>query len=52
VIDDTWLTYINAKYSFSFRYPPEWTLKEIAGSVNTMSGSGLLARAGLRLLSR
>ena len=37
-IDDTWLTYTNAKYGFSFRYPADWKLKEITGSVDTMSG--------------
>lgn len=38
VIDDTWATYINDQYGFSFRYPADWTLKEITGSVDTMSG--------------
>jgi hypothetical protein len=38
VIDDTWTTYTNAKYDFSFRYPSDWTLKEIVDPVNTMSG--------------
>jgi hypothetical protein len=38
VIDDTWATYTNAKYGFSFRYPADWKLKEITGSDNTMSG--------------
>jgi hypothetical protein len=38
VIDDTWPTYTNAQYGFSFRYPPDWTLKEILDPVNTMSG--------------
>jgi putative hemolysin len=38
VIDDSWATYINEKYGFSFRYPADWKLKEITGSDNTMSG--------------
>jgi hypothetical protein len=38
MIDDTWATYTNAKYGFSFRYPADWKLKEITGSVDTMSG--------------
>jgi hypothetical protein len=38
VIDDTWATYTNDKYGFSFRYPADWKLKEITGSVDTMSG--------------
>jgi hypothetical protein len=38
VMDDTWATYTNDKYGFSFRYPSAWNLKEITGSVNTMSG--------------
>jgi len=38
VIDDSWATYTNDKYGFSFRYPADWKLKEITGSVNTMSG--------------
>ncbi len=38
VIDDTWATYTNAKYGFSFRYPSDWKLKEITGPDNTMSG--------------
>jgi imidazolonepropionase-like amidohydrolase len=38
VIDDTWATYTNDRYGFSLRYPAGWTLKEITGPVNTMSG--------------
>ncbi len=38
VIDDTWATYTNDKYGFSFRYPADWKMKEISGSVDTMSG--------------
>jgi hypothetical protein len=38
VIDDTWATYTNDKYGFSFRYPVDWKLKEITGPVDTMSG--------------
>ncbi len=38
VIDDTWATYTNDRYGFSFRYPADWKLKEITGSVDTMSG--------------
>ena len=38
VIDDTWATYTNAQYGFSFRYPADWNLKEITGPDNTMSG--------------
>jgi len=38
VIDDAWSTYTNEKYGFSFRYPPDWILKEIVDPVNTMSG--------------
>jgi putative hemolysin len=38
VIDETWATYTNDKYSFSFRYPANWILKEITGPDNTMSG--------------
>jgi imidazolonepropionase-like amidohydrolase len=38
MIDDTWATYTNDQYGFSFRYPSDWKLKEITGSVNTMSG--------------
>lgn len=38
VIDDTWTTYANARYGFSFQYPSDWILNEITGSVNTMSG--------------
>jgi hypothetical protein len=38
VIDDTWATYTNEKYGFSFRYPANWILKEITGPDNTMSG--------------
>jgi putative hemolysin len=41
VIDDTWATYTNEKYGFSFRYPSDWKLKEITGSVNTMSGHAI-----------
>jgi hypothetical protein len=37
-IDDSWATYTNDKYGFSFRYPTDWKLKEITGSVNTLSG--------------
>ena len=37
-IDDTWATYTNAKYAFAFRYPADWKLKEITGSVNSMRG--------------
>jgi hypothetical protein len=33
-----WFQCINAKYGFSFRYPPDWILKEIVDPVNTMSG--------------
>jgi hypothetical protein len=33
-----WLQCISAKYGFSFRYPPDWILKEIVDPVNTMSG--------------
>jgi hypothetical protein len=33
-----WSQCINAKYGFSFRYPPDWILKEIVDPVNTMSG--------------
>ncbi len=38
VIADAWLAYTNEKYAFSFRYPPDWILKEIVDPVNTMSG--------------
>jgi putative hemolysin len=38
VLDDTWATYTNDRYGFSFRYPSDWKLNEITGSVNTMSG--------------
>jgi putative hemolysin len=38
VIDDTWVTYTNDRYGFSFRYPADWKMKEISGSVDTMSG--------------
>jgi hypothetical protein len=38
VIDETWAAYTNDKYGFSFRYPADWKLKEITGSVDTMSG--------------
>jgi putative hemolysin len=38
VIDDTWATYTNDRYGFSFRYPADWKLKEITGQDNTMSG--------------
>lgn len=38
VIDESWATYTNDKYGFSFRYPADWKLKEITGSVDTMSG--------------
>ena len=38
VIDDSWGTYANDKYGFSFRYPAGWKLKEITGQDNTMSG--------------
>jgi hypothetical protein len=41
VIDDTWATYTNAKYGFSFRYPSDWKLKEITGPDNTMSGHAI-----------
>ncbi len=37
-IDETWATYTNGKYGFSVRYPADWKLNEITGSVNTMSG--------------
>jgi hypothetical protein len=33
-----WLTYTNAKYKFSLRYPSDWTSREIQGAINTMSG--------------
>jgi len=33
-----WFQCVNAKYGFSFRYPPDWILKEIVDPVNTMSG--------------
>lgn len=33
-----WLTYTNAKYRFSVRYPSDWTSREIQGTINTMSG--------------
>lgn len=33
-----WIQCTNARYGFSFRYPADWSLKEIGDPIDTMSG--------------
>ena len=36
--DATWLTYANARYGFTLRYPADWALQEVTEPPHTMAG--------------